>query len=131
MIQKKKTKTKTTRTATQTKSDGQKPIRAITEKQTKTQILKDIAASTGLSIQAVKSVLLAASHLAKCHLTKKGSGEFAVPEMGIKLIRKTRPATKKRQGRNPLTGESITIPAKPKSEVIRVRPLKALKDILE
>jgi nucleoid DNA-binding protein len=126
-----KAKPKTKTTAAKAKAPVAKPIKAVADKQSKTQILKHIAESTGLPIKEVKNVFLAATHLAKCHLTKKGSGEFSVPEMGVKIIRKTRPATKKRQGRNPLTGEAITIAAKPKREVIRVRPLKSLKDILE
>lgn len=130
MVQKSKAKSKA-KVSTQAITDASKPAKAISEKQTKTQILKAISELTNLSLKDVKNVFLAANHLAKCHLIKKGSGEFAVPEMGLKIIRKTKPATKKRQGRNPLTGESITIPAKPKHEVIRVRPLKTLKDILK
>lgn len=106
------------------------PLKAITQKQTQSQILKDIAEKTELSIKQVRSVLIETSYLAKCHLVKKGSGEFLIPEMAIKLVRKTKPATKKREGRNPATGETILIAAKPKSEVIRIRPLKALKEIV-
>lgn len=61
---------------------------------------------------------------------KRGSGEFAVPDMGVKITRKTKPATKKRMGRNPKTGEAIVIAAKPKREVIRIRALKGLKEVL-
>jgi nucleoid DNA-binding protein len=99
------------------------------EKQTKNQIIKAISEATGVSGKDVKNVFSTTYQLAKSHLTKKGSGEFSLPEMGIKIVRKTKPATKKKQGRNPLTGESIVIPAKPKREVIKVRPLKALKEL--
>lgn len=112
-------------------ANGELRLKPISEKQTKVQILKYISESTGLTIRQVKEVFLITSHLAKSHLMKKGSGEFAPPELGLKIVRKTKPATKKRQGRNPLTGESITIPAKPKRETIRVRPLKSLKSIIE
>jgi len=105
-------------------------IKPITEKQTKSQILKAIAEDSELTIKQVKEVLTTLSQIAKSHLVKKGSGEFVIPEMGVKIVRKTRPATKKRQGRNPLTGETITIPAKPKRETIRIRPLKSLKEII-
>jgi nucleoid DNA-binding protein len=40
-------------------------------------------------------------------------------------------ATKARPGRNPFTGEEIMIAAKPARRVVRVRPLKALKDMAE
>lgn len=105
-------------------------LKAIPEKQSKIQILKAIAEETGLTLNQVKTVFHTAGHIAKCHLIKKGSGEFAIPEMAIKVVRKTKPATKQRQGRNPITGETITIAAKPKREVIKVRPLKSLKEIL-
>jgi nucleoid DNA-binding protein len=106
------------------------PLKAITEKQTKVQILKNIADHTGLSLKQVKEVFTTAGHIAKCHLIKRGSGEFSIPEMAIKVVRKTKPATKARQGRNPITGEAITIKAKPKREVIKVRPLKTLKEVI-
>ncbi len=106
------------------------PLKAIAAKQTKSHILKTIADETELSIKQVKAVFTAAGHLAKCHLIKKGSGEFSIPEMAVKIVRKTKPATKKREGRNPLTGETIMIAAKPKREVIKVRPLKVLKELL-
>ena len=116
------------------KSTGKKAtpvlVKAISTKYTKNQILKAIAEDTGLSAAQVKEVFVRAGHLAKCHLTVKGSGEFAIPEMAVKIVRKTRPASKKREGRNPATGETITIAARPKREVIKVRALKALKEVL-
>lgn len=107
-----------------------KQIKPIPKRQTKTEILKVIADATGLSTKVVKDVFATTDALVRSHLIKKGSGEFTIPEMGIKVTRKTKPATKERPGRNPVTGESITIPAKPKREVIRIKPMKALKDLL-
>ena len=126
----KKTKVKTTAKKSQTSIAASASVKAITTKQTKSQILKAIADQTALTVKQVKAVFTAASHLAKCHLIKKGSGEFSIPEMAVKIVRKTKPATKKREGRNPLTGESITIAAKPKREVIKVKPLKSLKELV-
>ena len=62
---------------------------------------------------------------------KKGSGEFKIPYMGIKVNRKEKPATKKRMGRNPATGEEMEIAAKPKRQVVKAMPLKAIKDLLD
>jgi nucleoid DNA-binding protein len=54
---------------------------------------------------------------------------FVVPGlMKLKVVRK--PATKERQGKNPFTGEPMTIKAKPARNVVRVQPLKALKDLV-
>lgn len=108
----------------------QRQLKAISEKQTKSQILRFISDETGLTLNQVRTVFATANHLAKCHLIKRGSGEFAIPEMAIKVVRKTKPASKARQGRNPITGEAITIAAKPKRDVIKVRPLKSLKEVL-
>ncbi len=119
------------KTVSKSKSQASKlQLRAISKKQTKGQILKSISDQTGLSLRQVKEVFATAGHIAKCHLIKRGSGEFSIPEMAIKVVRKTKPATKKRLGRNPATGETITIKAKPKREVIKIRPLKTLKEVL-
>jgi nucleoid DNA-binding protein len=46
----------------------------------------------------------------------------------IKVIRK--PATKERKGINPFTGEEAVFKAKPARNVIKIQPLKALKDMV-
>jgi nucleoid DNA-binding protein len=124
-------KKKTTRSTAKLKTkQSAVPLKAISQKQTKVQILKAIAEQTGLNARQVKEVFVTASHMTKCHLIKRGSGEFAIPEMAIKVVRKTKPATKARDGRNPITGETIRIAAKPKRDVIKVRPLKSLKEVI-
>lgn len=107
-----------------------KKLKAIRKKYTKTDIVKHLVEETELTSKEVKSVLESLATLAKRHVMKRGSGEFSIPEMGVKISRKSKPATKKRQGRNPFTGEEITIAAKPKRDVVKVTALKKLKDIL-
>ena len=46
----------------------------------------------------------------------------------IKLVEKKKPATKARKGINPFTGEEMTFKAKPARNIVRARPLKALRD---
>ena len=59
---------------------------------------------------------------------KKGPGIFAVPGlMKIAVIQK--PAVKARKGINPFTKLEQMFKAKPARKVIKVRPLKALKDM--
>jgi DNA-binding protein HU-beta len=48
----------------------------------------------------------------------------------VQLTVKVKSASKARPGRNPATGEAITIKAKPASVDIKARPLKAAKDAL-
>jgi len=48
--------------------------------------------------------------------------------MKIKCIRK--PATKARKGINPFTKEEMMFKAKPARNVVKVQPLKALKEMV-
>jgi DNA-binding protein HU-beta len=48
----------------------------------------------------------------------------------VQLTVRVKPATKKRTGRNPATGEQITIAAKPASVDVRARPLAKAKAAL-
>ena len=48
----------------------------------------------------------------------------------VQLTVRLKPAQKKRQGRNPATGEEITIAAKPASVDLRARPLAKAKGAL-
>ena len=89
--------------------------RAIRDKQTKSQILAALADETGLSKKEVQSVLSAAKGLAARHLVKNGSGEFTVPELGVKLKRAHKAARKAGMARNPFTGEMVHVDARPAS----------------
>lgn len=109
----------------------EKKLKAIKDKQTQTQIISSISEETGLSKKEVLSVLKSLSELSHRHIMKRGSGEFKVPFMGVKVARKTKPATKKRKGRNPATGEEIVIAAKPKRDVVKVTALKLMKELIE
>lgn len=101
---------------------------AIATKQTKSQILGDIAEETGLTKKQISEVMDALASQAQRHLNKKGSGEFTIPSVGVKLRRVIKPARKARKGINPFTGEEIMIKAKPATTSVRATPLKALKD---
>ena len=107
-----------------------KKIKAIGTKQTKTQIIAAISESTGLSKKDVASVFSELADLITAHMKRRGSGEFTIPDTGVKIRRVKKPARKARMGRNPATGEPMKIAAKPASTVIKVTALKALKDTL-
>ena len=88
-------------------------------KMTKSQIMSELAAKTGLS---KKDTTMFVETLVDMALTQvKKNGEFVLPGIG-KLVKVKRPA---RVGRNPGTGESIKIPAK---TVVKFRVAKAAKD---
>lgn len=104
--------------------------KAIATKQTKTQILTQVAEDTGLTRKQVGEVMDALGKLAQRHLKKGGSGEFSVPGVGVKLRRVTKPATRARKGVNPFTGEAMTFKAKPARNMVRATALKLLKDAI-
>jgi nucleoid DNA-binding protein len=94
----------------------------------KSEILGAIAENTGLARKQVNSVFAALSQQIESAVGKKGPGVFALPGLvKIKVIQK--PATKARKGINPFTKEECIFKAKPARKVIKVRPLKALKDM--
>lgn len=95
---------------------------------TKSEILKNIADASDLSRKQVASVFEALSGQIKSNVGKKGSGTFIVPGL-LKIMVITKPATKARQGINPFTKQEQLFKAKPARKVIKIRPLKALKDM--
>jgi nucleoid DNA-binding protein len=95
---------------------------------TKSEILANIAEATQLSRKQVASVLEALGGQIKAAVGKKGPGIFAVPGL-LKIIVINKPATPKRTGINPFTKLEQVFAAKPARRVIKVRPLKALKDM--
>ncbi len=95
---------------------------------TKSEILAAISAETELSRKQVASVMDAMAGLISKNLGKKGPGLFVVPSL-MKITVINKPATKARKGINPFTKEEVMFKAKPARRVIKVRPLKALKDM--
>jgi nucleoid DNA-binding protein len=104
------------------KSAAAKPL-------TKSQVLAGIADATGLTKKQVQAVFDAMTDHIKGQLGKKGPGTFVIPGL-IKLRLVKKPATKAREGINPKTGEKIMIKAKPATNVVRARVMKALKDLV-
>lgn len=123
--------TKKTAAAASTAGDVRFPNKAITSKQTKSAIFNEIAEISQVSRKDVKTVFAAIRNVIERHVMPKGSGEVTIPELGIKVRRVSKKATKARMGRNPFTGEEIQIPAKPARKSVKVTALKNLKAIIE
>lgn len=107
------------------------PNKAIAQKQSKSQIYTEIAEMLNISKQDVKGVISAIRNIIERHVKPKGSGEVVIPDLGIKVRRISKKATKARMGRNPFTGEEIQIPAKPARKSVKVSALKTLKELIE
>ncbi len=105
-----------------------KKLSAVKEPMTKTQIMTEIAENTELTKKQVSAVFDELGDLVERHVKKRGPGQFTLPGMmKVTVVRK--PATKARKGINPFTGEETVFKAKPARNVVKVRPLKKLKDM--
>ena len=105
-----------------------KKLTAIREPYTKARLVAAIAEDTGLSRKDISAVFDSLAHLMHRHLKKRAAGVFTLPGLA-KFKVSTRKATKERQGRNPFTGEEITVAAKPTRRIVRIRALKAVQEM--
>jgi nucleoid DNA-binding protein len=96
---------------------------------TKTEIITALCEATELSKQQVSGLLDELGKLIGTNLNEAGPGVFNVPGlMKIKVVRK--PATPERNGINPFTKEETVFKAKPARNVVKILPLKGLKDMV-
>ena len=95
----------------------------------KSEIVAGIAETTGLAKKQVSSVLEAMAGKIQKSLGRNGPGAYTVPGL-MKLIVVRKPATKAHKGVNPFTGEETMFKAKPARNVVKIRPLKNLKDMV-
>lgn len=102
---------------------------AVKERFSKTQILEQIAANTGLTRKQVSSVLDSLTEVIEAHVNKKAVGEFVLPGL-LKISTIKKPAVKARKGISPFTKEEVMFKAKPATTVVKVRALKKLKDMV-
>ncbi|WP_144393714.1 HU family DNA-binding protein [Pleionea sediminis] len=102
----------------------------VKERYNKSQMLNEISESTELSRKQVTAVLDELSDIIERHIKKRACGEFVLPGL-LKVQTVRKPATKARKGINPFTGEETVFKAKPARTVVKVRPLKKLKEMAE
>ena len=96
---------------------------------TKSDILNAIAKDTGLTRKDVASVFTSLEGVIAKEMKPRGSGLFNLVGLcKMKVVKK--PATKARKGINPFTGEETIFKAKPARKVVKVTPLKGLKDMV-
>ncbi|HBC18986.1 MULTISPECIES: HU family DNA-binding protein [Alcanivorax] len=122
MAAKKKTAAKAT------SATAARKVKTITEPMNKTQIVNQISDTTGLTKKDVNAVFDELADIMEGHLKKRGAGQFTLPGL-MKIVTQKKPATKARKGINPFTGEETTFAAKPARTMVKVRPLKKLKDM--
>jgi DNA-binding protein HU-beta len=94
---------------------------------TQTQLTTALADRTELSKADAKRVLTALEEIV---LEELGNAQKVRIAGLVQLTVRVKPAQKARKGRNPATGEEITIAAKPASVDLRARPLARAKGAL-
>ena len=95
----------------------------------KAEVYAALSERTELSKKQIGLVFDEMGKLIEENLGKKGPRMFNVPGL-MKVYVHQKKATPARMGRNPATGEEVPISAQPAKEVIKVRPLKGLKEMI-
>ncbi|HXJ32992.1 MAG TPA: HU family DNA-binding protein [Candidatus Eisenbacteria bacterium] len=115
----------------QSKLNLSKPLKigASSKPRSKGDVFRTIADSVGIHRRDVASVFHALGAVIKADLSKGGAGVFKVPGL-MRITVKRKPATKAHMGINPFTKEQVMFKAKPARNVVRVRPLAGLKEMV-
>jgi len=105
-----------------------------TKPPTKTEIFNAIAEAADLNRKQVAAVFDAMADMIKKELgkgKKTDAKSFTVPGL-CKIVTKYKPAQKGGEKKtNPFTGEEMITSPKPASQQVKIRPLKALKDMVD
>jgi len=129
---KKATKKKTAKKKTAKKKvvAPAKNVKAIKNAYTKSALYAHISEDTGLARKDVAKVFESLGDVIEGHVKSRGAGEFKVPGL-LKIKVNKKPATKARKNvPNPFRpGEFMDVAAKPARKVVKILPLKALKDM--
>lgn len=100
---------------------------AIKEPLSKSSLIKAIAECMGLSKKEVTSFFDNFAQIIEKHL--KGPGVFVLPGLAKFYVVK-KPARPARKGVNPFTGEEMMFKSKPACKVVKIKPLKGLKEVV-
>ncbi len=107
-----------------------KKITAIKDAYTKARLYAHISEETGLARKDVAKVFDSLGDVIHGHIKSRGAGEFKVPGL-LKIKVNKKLATKARKNvPNPFhPGEFMDVAAKPARKIVKLFPLKALKDM--
>ena len=119
---------KTTAKKAAKKSATTPKITPVKDPMTKSAMVAEIAQKTELSNKQISAVLDELGVLIERHIKKGGPGQITLAGL-MKIEVKRKPATKARKGINPFTGQETVFKAKPARNVVKIRPLKKVKDM--
>ena len=128
MAKKKTARKKTTKRAA-SPARKKASISAAKKPRTKGEVFRTIAENADLKRGQVTEVFDIVAEMIQKDLGRSGPGVFNLAGL-MKVTVQRKPATKARKGINPFTGEETTFKAKPARNVVKVRPLKALKSMV-
>ncbi len=96
---------------------------------TKSQMQKVISDAVGISKKQVSMTLEMLGKVIDAHIRTGAVGSLKLEGL-MKVERVHKPAKKARKGVNPFTGEEMMFKAKPAHNVVKVRSLKKLKEMV-
>ncbi len=99
---------------------------AINEPMAKSALLQHIANNTALARKQVAAVLEELTTVVAAHVNKKSKGQFVLP--GLFKITVVRKPAQKGGKKVMMMGKEVITKSKPARNVVRIRPLKKLKD---
>ena len=104
---------------------AKEPPRPLTQK----AFFRELAGASGLTQEQLEKLFEALGKIIKRQLGKKGPGQLTVAGL-FKVVGKRKPAVRARKGINPFTGQLQSFPGRPARTVVKLRPLKKLKDLV-
>jgi len=99
------------------------------KRMSKTEFVANLAEKSGLTKKQASAAIDTINAMVADQLGQQGPGEIVIPGL-LKMNVVVKPATPEREGINPFTKQPTTFKAKPARKVVKVRPLKALKDAI-
>lgn len=100
---------------------------AVKEPMAKSAVLQHIANNVGIARKQVAHVLDELNSVIAAHVSKKGHGQFVLPGL-LKITVVHKPAQKGGK-KVMMMGKEVVTKSKPARSVVRIRPLKKLKDM--
>lgn len=110
-------------------STASKKLPNVKDPMSKSSVIKAITDYTNLSRKEITSVFDSLTQIIEKHVKSGGPGKFVMPGL-LKIVVVKKAATPARKGKNPFTGEEMMFKAKPARKVVKIRPLRALKEMV-
>jgi len=98
-------------------------------KMSTSELFSILAEEAEISKKQVKALFDKLEEVIASQLDKKGPQQFTIPGIA-KIVIKHKPAKKARKGISGLTGEEVMFKAKPARNVVKIRPLRKLKEMV-